>query len=237
MPSMSGWALPRLQLRVLLLVRWFLCPRCRAGPYHYFIDRAEALSAMVSMPSMSGWALPRQLRRPDPAGDRFYALDVGLGFTSSRSCPLRSSTSSCFYALDVGLGFTTRIGEPGGLTCGSRFYALDVGLGFTTWRVSWLASALREVSMPSMSGWALPHSARVANGLAPYGFYALDVGLGFATLTHDEQSWVAGRVSMPSMSGWALQRTPPSTARGRPATSPRGFYALDVGLGFATLSS
>jgi hypothetical protein len=84
-----------------------------------------------------------------------------------------------------------------------------------------------DVSMPSVSGWALRRSVLREQGV-PAGFYALGFGLGFAA----KWSWRKIRtipVSMPSVSGWALRR--------RAAEVPgqvHRFYALGFGLGFAT---
>jgi hypothetical protein len=84
------------------------------------------------------------------------------------------------------------------------FYALGVGLGFATREIFGIGPSDESVSMPSVSGWALQREVPI-------------------------QGLLGLHVSMPSVSGWALQ--PRSTVRSRPE---RRFYALGVGLGFAT---
>jgi hypothetical protein len=164
------------------------------------------------MPSVSGWALrlPGGIGfelRPERYPDTgFYALGIGLGFaTMSRA---KRSTSARFYALGIGLGFATNGSLISSAVHQKGFYALGIGLGFATGVgivVLWVAHVY--VSMPSVSGWAL----RLHRLTSP--------------------RYVDGNVSMPSVSGWALR--PTGQIRGVPRALQR-FYALGIGLGFAT---
>ena len=176
---------------------------------------------------MSGWALQRTPSWDGSIPVGFYALDVGLGFATTRTS--KTLQPAGFYALDVGLGFaTTRTSktlQPAG------FYALDVGLGFATGQALTTRLAKTSVCFYALDvGLGFATYAFVSQIWPHHRFYALDVGLGFATALLLQPPPLRHSVSMPSMSGWALQPTRICTR-----SSPPRFYALDVGLGFATI--
>ena len=86
------------------------------------------------------------------------------------------------------------------------------------------------VSMPSMSGWALQRLSMNRREI-DFGLFLCPRCRAVLCNGHVRMaSDLHGVVSMPSMSGWALQHTRASRIR----LGESGFYALDVGLGFAT---
>ena len=210
--------------------RGFLCPRCRAGLCDPTAVRAGRTRRWVSMPSMSGGALRRRNLRPrDCVSDR-VSMPSMSGGALRRRLPLDS-------LVDRPL----------------RFYALDVGRGFAT-AVDALARPCRSVSMPSMSGGALRLQRRTRSPTGTLPFLCPRCRAGLCDFNDGQGHPRVPAVSMPSMSGGALRHgdrlsatiirtvSMPSMSGGalRPrrrqqaARSGTGFYALDVGRGFAT---
>ena len=160
------------------------------------------------MPSVSGWAL-----RPP-------------------STPTHICSWHCFYALGFGLGFATDSGSGSASPATGRFYALGFGLGFATAAITILPHLLnRRFLCP-----------RFQAGLCDAGFKGIP-----------DPVRVGDHVSMPSVSGWALRQH--TTYHAYPwslflyprfraglcdstssplSTLACGFYALGIGLGFAT---
>ncbi len=136
------------------------------------------------------------------------------------------------------------------------FYALDVGLGFATTPPTSSVRRSPAVSMPSVSGWGLrPGHGRLPGLRAHRGSMPSVSGWGLRPAP-PVRARRPRRVSMPSVSGWGLR--PPHSAgydyfwigflcpRCRAGVCDHGeqlievrpptcFYALGVGLGFATI--
>ena len=87
-----------------------------------------------------------------------------------------------------------------------------------------------HVSMPSMSGWALRLPVL---GFGLIGYVSMPSMSGWALRHSPGVNTLMLQVSMPSMSGWALRRRVDAAAALVVYLLHR-FYALDVGLGFAT---
>src|SRR6266571_5080803 len=84
------------------------------------------------MPSMSGGALRHYRGHRNPArSSRFYALDVGRGFATSR-LPRQDTPSTTVSMPSMSGGAWRQQLLSASAISGGRFYALDVGRGFAT---------------------------------------------------------------------------------------------------------
>jgi Zn-finger nucleic acid-binding protein len=100
--------------------RTFLCPRCRAGLFDPPRSRDEGEDELdgVSMPSMSGGAFRRRdLHYHRRWRLRFYALDVGRGFSTGEH-HLRGAVRGRFLCPRCRAGLFDGCGLEGLVTCG-----------------------------------------------------------------------------------------------------------------------
>ena len=206
MPSVSGWALR---------------PESPA---------AARASQPVSMPSVSGWVL-----RPRRSGANCPQLRC-VSMPSVSGWALRLAPSPVIgpggkFSMPSVSGWSFATTGPVGQRPRRRgFYALGFGLGFAT-RSRGTSAAAHEFLCPRFRAGLCDVDTII--DVSPDGFYALGVGLGFATV-RSGMSWARCqmRVSMPSVSGGLCDDTSrPSDG----STADSGFYALGVGLGFATV--
>src|SRR5580698_3445882 len=83
MPSVSGWTCDGMIGGYLVVISWFLCPRCRAGLATALDTGLRRRAGDVSMPSVSGWTCDD---RPNSAIQD--AITVSMPSVSGWTCDI-----------------------------------------------------------------------------------------------------------------------------------------------------
>jgi hypothetical protein len=207
----------------------FLCPRCRAGLCNTRLSDMTRTRS-VSMPSMSGWAL-----QPDGCTAARVTTTVSMpsmsGWALQRSrSHLLTHPRSAFLCPRCRAGLCNITAGLLALTMGLMFLCPRCRAGLCNATTPDASHAIRRFLCPRCRAGLCN---RNANGVTPghKWFLCPRCRAGLCNSWRRSCLWRTSHVSMPSMSGWALQLHYVIEPAG---LTVKSFYALDVGLGFAT---
>src|ERR1039457_54415 len=187
------------------------------------------------MPSVLGWALrPKDSRRGWCDSSGFLCPRYRAGLCDVAVLPGR--LLRCRVSMPSISGWALRRSD-GDYISSLKFLCPRYRAGLCDVRLyNKMVGALKKVSMPSISGWALRRHALAQPGHA-HAAVSMPSISGWALRPRDRPGTRSAdylRVSMPSISGWALRLHPPQRDQWRQRCC---FYALDIGLGFATVKA